>query len=101
MEYCSSGSLLSVLESPENAFGLPEDEFLVVLQGQDYRTRESQLSNVRRAFERTAGAEDREPWQRYSAAVGMSVLASGDDVEAVFNRADQQMYEEKKRMKAE
>ncbi|XP_037680802.1 inhibitor of nuclear factor kappa-B kinase subunit epsilon isoform X7 [Choloepus didactylus] len=31
MEYCSSGSLLSVLESPEHAFGLPEDEFLVVL----------------------------------------------------------------------
>lgn len=32
MEYCSSGSLLTVLESPENAFGLPEDEFLVVLR---------------------------------------------------------------------
>ncbi|XP_012872981.1 PREDICTED: inhibitor of nuclear factor kappa-B kinase subunit epsilon isoform X2 [Dipodomys ordii] len=32
MEYCSSGSLLNVLESPENAFGLPEDEFLVVLR---------------------------------------------------------------------
>lgn len=32
MEYCSSGSLLSVLESPENAFGLPEEEFLVVLR---------------------------------------------------------------------
>ncbi|XP_008983811.2 inhibitor of nuclear factor kappa-B kinase subunit epsilon isoform X1 [Callithrix jacchus] len=32
MEYCSSGSLLSMLESPENAFGLPEDEFLVVLR---------------------------------------------------------------------
>ncbi|XP_019505309.1 PREDICTED: inhibitor of nuclear factor kappa-B kinase subunit epsilon isoform X1 [Hipposideros armiger] len=32
MEYCSSGSLLSVLESPENAFGLPEAEFLVVLR---------------------------------------------------------------------
>ncbi|XP_020918971.1 inhibitor of nuclear factor kappa-B kinase subunit epsilon isoform X4 [Sus scrofa] len=32
MEYCSSGSLLSVLESPENAFGLPENEFLVVLR---------------------------------------------------------------------
>lgn len=32
MEYCSSGSLLSVLESPENAFGLPEEEFLIVLR---------------------------------------------------------------------
>lgn len=32
MEYCSSGSLLSVLEDPENTFGLPEEEFLVVLR---------------------------------------------------------------------
>ncbi|NP_001089830.1 inhibitor of nuclear factor kappa B kinase subunit epsilon L homeolog [Xenopus laevis] len=32
MEYCSSGSLLSVLEDPENAYGLCETEFLIVLQ---------------------------------------------------------------------
>ncbi|KAJ8360517.1 hypothetical protein SKAU_G00170420 [Synaphobranchus kaupii] len=32
MEFCSGGSLLNVLEEPENAFGLPESEFLVVLQ---------------------------------------------------------------------
>ncbi|XP_029428294.1 inhibitor of nuclear factor kappa-B kinase subunit epsilon isoform X2 [Rhinatrema bivittatum] len=32
MEYCSSGSLLTVLEEPENAFGLSEPEFLIVLQ---------------------------------------------------------------------
>ncbi|KAF7660658.1 hypothetical protein LDENG_00276880 [Lucifuga dentata] len=32
MEYCSGGSLLSLLEQPENAFGLPETEFLTVLQ---------------------------------------------------------------------
>ncbi|XP_024915561.1 inhibitor of nuclear factor kappa-B kinase subunit epsilon isoform X1 [Cynoglossus semilaevis] len=32
MEYCSGGSLLSLLEEPENAFGLPEPEFLTVLQ---------------------------------------------------------------------
>ncbi|NXG69746.1 IKKE kinase, partial [Baryphthengus martii] len=32
MEYCSSGSLLNVLEDPANAFGLTESEFLIVLQ---------------------------------------------------------------------
>ncbi|XP_078104328.1 inhibitor of nuclear factor kappa-B kinase subunit epsilon isoform X2 [Sander vitreus] len=32
MEYCSGGSLLSLLEDAENAFGLPETEFLTVLQ---------------------------------------------------------------------
>ncbi|NWR79101.1 IKKE kinase, partial [Centropus unirufus] len=32
MEYCSSGSLLNVLEEPVNAFGLAKSEFLIVLQ---------------------------------------------------------------------
>ncbi|XP_067287809.1 inhibitor of nuclear factor kappa-B kinase subunit epsilon isoform X2 [Pseudorasbora parva] len=32
MEFCSGGSLLNLLEEPENAFGLPESEFLIVLQ---------------------------------------------------------------------
>lgn len=32
MEYCSGGSLLNLLEEPEHAFGLPESEFLIVLQ---------------------------------------------------------------------
>nr|XP_020666332.1 inhibitor of nuclear factor kappa-B kinase subunit epsilon isoform X4 [Pogona vitticeps] len=32
MEYCSGGSLLSLLEEPENAFGLSESEFLIVLR---------------------------------------------------------------------
>ncbi|CAG5982543.1 unnamed protein product [Menidia menidia] len=32
MEYCSGGSLLNLLEEPENAFGLPETEYLTVLQ---------------------------------------------------------------------
>ncbi|KAM9799356.1 inhibitor of nuclear factor kappa-B kinase subunit epsilon [Syngnathus typhle] len=32
MEFCSGGSLLNLLEEPENAFGLSETEFLTVLQ---------------------------------------------------------------------
>ncbi|XP_034022810.1 inhibitor of nuclear factor kappa-B kinase subunit epsilon [Thalassophryne amazonica] len=32
MEYCSGGNLLSLLEEPENAFGLPEKEFFTLLQ---------------------------------------------------------------------
>uniref|UniRef100_A0A8C2A0B5 Inhibitor of nuclear factor kappa B kinase subunit epsilon n=1 Tax=Cyprinus carpio TaxID=7962 RepID=A0A8C2A0B5_CYPCA len=32
MEFCSGGSLLNLLEDPENAFGLPESEFVIVLQ---------------------------------------------------------------------
>lgn len=32
MEYCPYGSLYTVLEEPSNAYGLPEDEFLIVLK---------------------------------------------------------------------
>ncbi|XP_028652526.1 inhibitor of nuclear factor kappa-B kinase subunit epsilon [Erpetoichthys calabaricus] len=32
MEFCSGGSLLNLLEDPENMYGLSESEFLIVLQ---------------------------------------------------------------------
>lgn len=31
MELCTGGSLLNILDDPENAFGLPDCEFLIVL----------------------------------------------------------------------
>lgn len=40
MEYCPCGSLYTVLEESSNAYGLPEDEFLIVLHdvGEDKST---------------------------------------------------------------
>ncbi|KAG8238785.1 hypothetical protein J437_LFUL018695 [Ladona fulva] len=32
MELCTGGSLFNMLDDPENAYGLPEDEFLLVLE---------------------------------------------------------------------
>lgn len=32
MELCSGGSLLNLLDEPENSFGLSESEFVIVLQ---------------------------------------------------------------------
>lgn len=45
MEYCPYGSLYTVLEEPSNAYGLPEDEFLIVLQDVGKRHLNSQLKN--------------------------------------------------------
>ena len=73
------------------------DEFVAVIQGADYRNRDALLKELRESFAESMTNGDAPPWQRYSAATGLSVYQPGDDVEAVFNRADQEMY----RMKAE
>ena len=82
-------------------FRVGGDEFVVVLQGQDYRNREALLEKVRDGFSKALSERGQAPWHRYSAAVGMATYAPGEDLETVFNRADQDMYETKARMKAE
>ncbi|TFK00456.1 maestro heat-like repeat-containing protein family member 1 [Platysternon megacephalum] len=60
MEYCSRGSLLSVLEDPENSFGLSESEFLIVLhcvgKSQSYWLGESLKAKCSRVLERREAA---------------------------------------------
>ena len=75
------------------------DEFLVVLQTRDYENRRKLLSEIKKAFAESAKDTSLPAWNRYSAAIGMSVWAPGDDVDTVFSRADQKMYEEKAKMK--
>lgn len=76
------------------------DEFVALLQRADYHDREQLLLEVRKRFQDSFSDTAKNPWQRYSAAIGIAVYEPGDDVEAVFNRADQAMYQEKARMKA-
>ena len=75
------------------------DEFLVVLQGRDYENRKKLITEIKKAFAESAKNADVPPWNRYSAAIGMSVWTSGNDVDTVFSRADQKMYEEKAKIK--
>ena len=75
------------------------DEFVVVLEKQDYKKRDELLEKLRAAFEKTRLDSEQEPWNRYSAAAGMAVYTSGDDTDMVFNRADKEMYKAKTEMK--
>ena len=46
--------------------------------------------------------ESESPWERLSIAKGFAACSSGDlSADAVFERADSQMYENKKKMKGE
>ena len=81
-------------------FRIGGDEFVAILRGQDYDARLQNVENLRMAFDDAYEDEDQDPWLRFSASVGMAENASDDNTfELVFRRADEAMYEEKKRFK--
>ncbi|MBO4390637.1 MAG: GGDEF domain-containing protein [Lachnospiraceae bacterium] len=78
------------------------DEFVVILLGEDYENREALLEEVRAEFAASFADESRPLYERYSAAIGMSDHIDGDaTVEAIFKRADTEMYEAKVLFKKE
>lgn len=81
-------------------FRIGGDEFVVLLLGQDYENRNEIAAELRAAFASEFAQQAKDPWLRYSAAVGIAELNAGDSsLEQVFRRADQMMYEEKKQFK--
>ena len=95
--------IVSQVYAHSTVYRVGGDEFVVVLQGEDYQNREELLREVASRLEETGGDMRREPWERYSAAVGMAEYArrSGESVERVLKRADEAMYASKKEMKME
>ena len=82
-------------------FRMGGDEFVVLLQRNDYEDREELMERFDREAEEI-NASVQEPWECVNIAKGM---ASYDerydmDVESVLHRADKRMYLDKKRMKA-
>ena len=79
------------------------DEFVAVLEGEDYQMRDALLERIQEEFRKSASQSDLSPWERYSAAVGMAVYKQDfdQDAQAVFERADGEMYVAKVKMKNE
>lgn len=86
-------------ESP--IFRIGGDEFVVIVQDRELERCEELVAGLRERMEKTMRDGSLEPWERISTAFGIGRYASGDDVEAVFKKADIAMYDEKKRMHAE
>lgn len=76
------------------------DEFVVVLTGRDYMNRDALVKKLA-PYERVRDRSAYEPWTEVAMAVGLSVYdpltdrSYGD----TFNRADEAMYENKRRIK--
>ena len=76
------------------------DEFCVVMQFADYYDRDELMNTFDREAEaRNAKAEH--PWERIDVSRGMAVYRPGVDrnAEQVFNRADKEMYQDKRKRK--
>ena len=77
-------------------FRIGGDEFVVVLRNEDYAARLLRMTEVTEAYKGSYGRRDKEPWELYSASVGMAEYENGDDsVEQVLKRADEKMYQNK------
>ena len=76
------------------------DEFVVLLRGVDYENSHALVVTLKKRYEAALNNTKAEPWERYSAAVGMAELSSDDlTVDLVFKRADKAMYADKQRIK--
>lgn len=81
-------------------FRLGGDEFAIILQQFDYYTRNDYMAAFEHQIsEINEGA--RNPWEQVNISKGMAVYQPGIDttVEQVLRRADEQMYEDKRKQK--
>ena len=80
-------------------FRIGGDEFIAILKSYDYAVRQKLVDQARQKFFETENDNSKEPWERYSVAIGMAEYKAGDTVDTVFKRADEDMYQNKQNMK--
>ena len=81
-------------------FRIGGDEFVVILQGQDFDHRKQICDELREAYDEAFSDAEEDAWLRYSAAVGQAEYpGDGDTFNEIFNRADEAMYEDKREFK--
>ena len=78
-------------------FRIGGDEFVILLENRDYDDRENLINTLKVAFTKSSEDQKREPWDRYSAAIGYSIFDAATDkaMNDVFKRADEAMYKDK------
>ena len=83
-------------------FRIGGDEFVAVLSGEDYGKREELLMHAREEYQCAQKQPEAAPWEMASVAMGLAEYDPGTDqsVQAVFERADRNMYQDKDRLKS-
>ena len=102
-EYIKNGcALICETFSHSIVFRIGGDEFFSVLWGRDFDNREKLLERFKKELASKASA-DLSPQDKVSIACGMITYDSktGESVDDALKRADEAMYEDKRRIKAE
>ena len=83
-------------------FRIGGDEFVAIVKNSDYPERDKLLAQFRADVKRLS-KENLPPIQRISIASGMADFdeIENDDIETLFKKADDRMYENKRKMKAQ
>ena len=78
------------------------DEFAVILKNTDLENREELCNSFESEVRAMQRDESLKPWERITAAYGLALYdpAKDKNVESVFKRADEEMYQHKRSMKA-
>lgn len=77
------------------------DEFVIVLRDNDYDQRQKHYAKTMVSYNFAFKDEKKEPWERYSASLGMSECHGYEETFSdVFKRADADMYEAKAKFKS-
>lgn len=93
---------ISDLCGRSSTFRVGGDEFVIVLEGEDYAHRKEIFDGLTARFVGSCHDESKEPWERCSASVGMSdCLPQDKNIAEVLKRADAAMYRAKADFKAE
>ena len=79
-------------------FRIGGDEFVVILKGQDYLGIDSRIERLDEMIEGRRESSYLRPWEKISASIGYALYnpKTDEDIQAVFRRADQTMYEWKR-----
>ncbi len=96
----NSCKLICIAFKNSPVYRIGGDEFVVLLEGKAFEQREEQLKNFVEEMNSVMNNENISPEERVSVAYGMSIYEGATEtIDDCIKRADETMYETKKKMK--
>lgn len=83
----------------KNIYRTGGDEFVILLENVDYFARNINKVNIEEIFEKLNEDKALQPFERYSASIGMSEYKKGESVLDTIKEADKEMYAAKNEFK--